>query len=191
MIPFMSKSKAAKTSPCEWSQKSSYLSEGQWSWRGKRVPSRCWAVFRILIWWYDSMDVYTRKSSSAAYLTFVPFSACKQYLKRYYLREFSILREGFPPASVKTQSRSLQQPRCLRAGWWWWRKAEMTTWPTPRFCWDLFTGSYGSITQNLNQKRHSPVMSMWTNYSIRFIMLWFWPPPGYFWPQGQLKWCGP
>lgn len=34
-------------------------------------------------------------------------------------------------------------------------------------------------------------MSAWTKYSVRFTRLWSWPPPGYFWPQGQLQQCGP
>lgn len=125
------------------------------------------------------------KAHQAVYLMFVPFSACKQYLKRNNLREFSIIWESFPPAPVQAQS------RCLRARWWRWRKAEITLWPTSGLCWGLFKGSYGSITQKPNLKRNSWAMSVWTKYSIEFIMFWLWPPPAYFWPQGQLKWCGP
>lgn len=190
MIPFKGQ-KQLRLLPVREVRKACYLFVGRWSWRGKggafRHAGQCFMYWPSDISW---MCTHV-KVHQMVHLIFVPFSACKLYLKRNYLKEFSILRESFPPASGKAQSKSLQQLRCLRARWWWWRKAEMTTWPIPGFCWDLFKGSYGSITQNLNQKRHSSVMSMGTNYSIRFIMLWFWPPPGYFWPQGQLKWCGP
>lgn len=76
-----------------------------------------------------------------------------------------------------------------------WRQAEMTTWPISQFCWastaSQFKGSCGSVTENLNLKSNFSAMSVWTKYSVRFTRLWFWPPWGYFWPQGQLKWCGP
>lgn len=145
----------------------------------KRQGGAFWNAGQCLMYWSSDMIPWVCTHVNVhqtVHLIFVPFSACKQYLKRNYLREFSILRESFLPVSGKAQSKSLQQLRCLRARWWWWRKAEMTTWPVPGFCWDLLKGSYGSITQNLNQKRHSSVMSIRTNYSIRFIMLWFWPP---------------
>lgn len=113
-------------------------------------------------------------------------STCQQYCRVK-------LEEIFLQLPQKCQS--LKLPKCpglllqKPQGW-----DDLIAWPASSFSSrlspGLCKGSYRSAAQNLHLKRNPSAMSAWTKYSVRFTRLWSWPPPGYFWPQGQLKQCG-
>lgn len=123
------------------------------------------------------------KAHLVEHLRFVAFSACKQVFKRMIWQTRLFFESFCLLPQVKTASRPHEQLQHADRV-----VTEIMTWAISRFCWGHFKGSYGSITQNSNLKRNSSTMSVESKYSIIFIILWFWPPPDYFWPQGQFKW---
>lgn len=177
MALFVSKSRAGLPSTPERSQNRAFLSK-RWL---SQQPDQAF-------WWSESIHVHTCANPSGRTL-----SVCVSEYMSVILQNKT--GGNFPPASTEVSvPPTTDVPRGLMLQKWrgW---DDLIAWPASPFSSGLSPGlckgSYRSATQNLHLKRNPSAMSAWTKYSVRFTSLWSWPPPGYFWPQGQLQQCGP